>query len=191
MYKFKIIIIGDSSTGKTNILTKYRYGLFDLDSKSTIGIDYIFINTKLNDNDFKIVLWDTSGQERFRSITASYYRGCHAVLYVSSIDNEDSVNNYNNWIKELERYQSDALQYFVLNKIDLYDHPNYDKILTQFNNLEQKNKFLISAKSGLNIENMFNTIIQDLYNIHKDNENLIEYTIDEIPIKNNNKKCCI
>ena len=82
---FKIVIIGDTYVGKTNILSRYISNEFDPNSNSTIGVELTTKTYNFDNNDVKVQIWDTAGQEKYRSITSSYYKGAQGCLLVYDI----------------------------------------------------------------------------------------------------------
>ena len=89
----KVIIIGDSGVGKSNILLRYASDSFVENHMATIGLNYVFKIEKIDDIRLKMQLWDTAGQDKFKTITRSYYRNSHGVLVVFSLDDRDSFNS--------------------------------------------------------------------------------------------------
>lgn len=119
---FKIIIIGDSGVGKTNILSRYIKNSFSFDTRSTVGVE--FGANKIEVNGFKVKnqIWDTAGQERYRSITSTYYKGAKGALVVYDISKRDSYDNINKWINELRMNgDKDVIIVMVGNKSDCID----------------------------------------------------------------------
>ncbi len=97
----KVIIIGDSGVGKTNVLTRYCEGIFKDSYVATIGVDFKIKVLNIDDTRVKLQMWDTAGQERFRNITTTYFKGAAGIILVYSIDNYDSFRNINNWMKQI------------------------------------------------------------------------------------------
>jgi len=98
----KVIIVGDSGVGKTNLLTKYCDNEFEDAYVATIGIDFKLKMVKLGHTNIKLQIWDTAGQERFRNITQTYFRGANAIILAYEINNRKSFNSINTWIKQIE-----------------------------------------------------------------------------------------
>ena len=162
---FKIVLIGDSAVGKTNILSKYLTDQFDPESKSTVGVEFGTKNFKVDNNIVKVQIWDTAGQERYRSITNAYYKGAKGALVAYDITNKNSFENLDRWISDLKTNGDDNISIILLgNKTDLEDK----RVITT---VEGKNKaefykcfFLeTSALNGSNIEKAFNELIMDVY----------------------------
>ena len=98
----KVIIIGDSGVGKTNLLTKFCDGVFRDSYVATIGVDFKLKTIQLEDAKVKLQIWDTAGQERFRNITQTYYKGAAGIILAYAVNNKQSFKNINSWIKQIE-----------------------------------------------------------------------------------------
>lgn len=98
----KVIIIGDSGVGKTNILTRYCEGIFKESYVATIGVDFKIKLIQHEDKKVKLQIWDTAGQERFKNITQTYYKGAAGIILVYAINNIESFRNLNSWIRQIE-----------------------------------------------------------------------------------------
>ena len=170
---FKIVLIGDTSVGKTNILSKYLTDEFDPESKATVGVEFGTKNFKIENNIVKVQIWDTAGQERYRSITNAYYKGAKGALLVYDITNKKSFDNLDRWISDLKINGDEKISIVLLgNKSDL---ESQRVISTE----EGKNKAELfkfafmetSALNGNNIEKAFDELIKEVY---KDNHELFE-----------------
>ena len=102
-YLFKLVIVGDSGVGKSNIFMRFIHDEFNQDSKATIGVEFSAKNVTVKDKIIKTQVWDTAGQERFRALAKSYYRGAVGALIVYDITNYDSLQNAKRWLKEVKR----------------------------------------------------------------------------------------
>uniref|UniRef100_A0A8C7XDE1 small monomeric GTPase n=1 Tax=Oryzias sinensis TaxID=183150 RepID=A0A8C7XDE1_9TELE len=99
-YMFKLLIIGNSSVGKTSFLFRYADDSFSNSFVSTVGIDFKVKTVYRNDKRIKLQIWDTAGQERYRTITTAYYRGAMGFILMYDITNEDSFNAVQDWYVE-------------------------------------------------------------------------------------------
>jgi small GTP-binding protein len=97
----KIIIIGDSGVGKTNLLTKYCNGVFQDSYVATIGVDFKLKTVEIDNCKVKLQIWDTAGQERFRNITQTYFKGAAGIILTYAINSKQSFRNINTWIKQV------------------------------------------------------------------------------------------
>jgi len=165
-YLFKIVLVGDSGVGKTNIMTKFSRNVFSQTSKATIGVDFASKSLSIDDKHIKIQLWDTAGQERYRAITSSYYRNSSGIMLVYDITDENTFANCTKWLNELKpNISHDAPIILVGNKNDVLYHRNVDTDraaeYAKTNNL----MFIeTSALDGHNIDKAFITLAQHIYN---------------------------
>ena len=122
-YIFKVLLIGDAGVGKSSILLRFTDDSFEEQMASTIGVDFRVKTVTLGGKTVKLTIWDTAGQERFRTLTSSYYRGCHGVILVYDVNERESFTHLQQWLEELELYST--TQHFVKllvgNKIDVKD----------------------------------------------------------------------
>jgi small GTP-binding protein len=167
---FKVVLIGDTSVGKTNILSKYLTNDFDPDSKATVGVEFGTKNFKIEDNIVKVQIWDTAGQERYRSITNAYYKGAKGSLLVYDITNPKTFESIDRWLSDLKVNGDENISVVLLgNKSDLESDR---KVSTQQG--KEKAEFYklafleTSALNGNNIDKAFNELITDVYKNHHD-----------------------
>ena len=167
---FKVVLIGDTSVGKTNILSKYLTNDFDPDSKATVGVEFGTKNFKIEDNIVKVQIWDTAGQERYRSITNAYYKGAKGSLLVYDITNPKTFENIDRWLSDLKVNGDENISVVLLgNKSDLESDR---KVSTQQG--KEKAEFYklafleTSALNGNNIDKAFSELITDVYKNHHD-----------------------
>ncbi len=115
-----VVLIGDSGVGKSNLLSRFTRNEFNLDSKSTIGVEFATRSIQVDTKTIKAQIWDTAGQERYRAITSAYYRGAVGALMVYDISKHQTYDNVTRWLKEL-RDHADANIVIMLvgNKSDL------------------------------------------------------------------------
>ena len=156
-YLFKYIIIGDAAVGKSNLLLRYAHGQFKDEYQLTIGVEFGAKNISIKDKIYRIQIWDTAGQENFRSITRAYYKNSVCALVVYDITNRDSFNNISNWIEDCKN-QSPKTIFMVLvgNKSDLSDK----RVISIEEGRELAEKynmifFETSAKTGDNVDLIF------------------------------------
>ena len=120
-YLFKIVLIGDSGVGKSNLLLRFTRNEFNLESKTTIGVEFATKTiTAANNQLIKSQIWDTAGQERYRAITNAYYRGAVGALLVYDITSQVSFDNAHKWLKELKENADQGIVVMLVgNKADL------------------------------------------------------------------------
>ena len=156
-YLLKYIIIGDAAVGKSNLLLRYVHGQFKPEYQLTIGVEFGAKNIEIDSKMFRIQIWDTAGQENFRSITRAYYKNSVCALVVYDISSRDSFNNVMSWIEDC-RNQSPKTIFIVLvgNKCDLEDKRQVT--YEEGKELADKNELLFfesSAKDGINVDDIF------------------------------------
>ena len=162
-FLYKILLLGDSSVGKTCFLLRYTENTFQEIHMSTIGLDYKLKNVQMEDGKMvKIQIWDTAGQDRFRSITKNYYKGAHGIILLYDVTNKNSFNNVRNWIGQIKEEVSEKVSIILVgNKVDDEEHrvvqtEEGEKIANEFKLMF----FECSAKSGINIDTTFNELIK-------------------------------
>ena len=119
-YLFKLLLIGNSSVGKSSLLVRFVDDIWEENFVPTIGVDFKLKTLEIDGKKVKLQIWDTAGQERFKNITASYYRGGNGVLVVYDITDRDSFNNLNSWLIEIEKNANkNVFKLLIGNKNDL------------------------------------------------------------------------
>ncbi|XP_031723150.1 RAB11a, member RAS oncogene family, like [Anarhichas minor] len=166
-YLFKVVLIGDSGVGKSNLLSRFTRNEFNLESKSTIGVEFATRSIQVEGKTVKAQIWDTAGQERYRAITSAYYRGAVGALLVYDIAKHLTYENAERWLKELQDHaDSNIVIMLVGNKSDLRHlravPTDEAKALAEKHGLS----FLeTSALDSSNVELAFQTILTAIYNI--------------------------
>ena len=162
-YLVKTLVVGDSGVGKSCLLQRFSKGEFDEHYYSTIGVDFEIKTLNLGAGKVvKLQIWDTAGQERFRTITAAYYRGAHAVLLVCDVSNPDSFHNLPRWLKEIRTHAGDEVQVFlVANKVDTRSRLVEETELRNFADKCQLPYIETSAKRDLNVDKVFENVATD------------------------------
>jgi Ras-related protein Rab-11A len=116
---FKVVLIGDSGVGKSNILSRYIKDEFSIDTKTTVGVEFGCKRIEINDLRIKAQIWDTAGQERYKSITNAYYKGSKGAMIVYDITRRDTFDNVDRWLSELKaNADSDVTIIIIGNKSD-------------------------------------------------------------------------
>ena len=164
----KIIFIGDPSVGKSSILSRFYDDKFDLEYQPTIGLDFQHKNFEINGNTIKIYLYDTAGQEKFKSLIPMYIRDANIILIVYDISVKESFTNTEQWFKETQDLKrKDAILVLVGNKKDLEEKRQVTT--KEAEDYATHNGFLfkeVSAKSGEGIEDLFySEIFQEINKI--------------------------
>ena len=173
----KILILGDSSVGKTSLLLKYVEGYFPLIYVATIGVEYKVKTININGNDINLHIWDTAGQERFRSITQNFMKGADGIIYVYDITQKNSFHNLKTWIKESEQATEGFKKIIVGNKRDLENDRAVDKeFFKNFCDTNGLTGLEISAKTGINVSECFEILAKSIIGDKTKDELLMTYT---------------
>ncbi|CAK7348942.1 unnamed protein product [Dovyalis caffra] len=177
-YLFKIVIIGDSAVGKSNLLSRYARNEFNLHSKATIGVEFQTQSMEIDGKEVKAQIWDTAGQERFRAVTSAYYRGAVGALIVYDISRRTTFDSIGRWLDELKRIvlfvsnvdeeahsDTTVARMLVGNKCDLENIR--DVSVEEGKSLaEAEGLFFIetSALDSTNVKKAFEIVIREIYN---------------------------
>ncbi|VDM10545.1 unnamed protein product [Wuchereria bancrofti] len=161
-YMFKLLIIGNSSVGKTSFLFRYCDDSFTSAFVSTVGIDFKVKTVFRGDKRVKLQIWDTAGQERYRTITTAYYRGAMGFILMYDITNEESFNSVQDWCTQIKTYSWENAQVVLVgNKCDMDDERvvscERGKQLADQLGLEF---FETSAKENINVKAVFEKLVE-------------------------------
>ena len=180
--KLKLLIIGDSSVGKTSMLLSYTDNYFPESHLATIGVEYKVKEIETDKYNISLQIWDTAGQERFRSITKSFFRNTNGIIFVYDVTCRKSFQSVKEWIKDSELHDTGFEKILCGNKIDLKEkrEVNFDE-LEEFGMKKKIEVMEISAKERININDAFQKIINLILSNKADKE-----IIDEFGNKNNN-----
>ena len=163
---FKIIVIGDSGVGKSSLTTKATKNIFEEAYNATVGFEFFTFNIRINEKIVKLQIWDTCGQELYRSLITNFYRNSSLAIIVYAVNQKNSFENIEMWLRELRTHSNpDAKVFLIGNKIDLI---NQRVISTEegqsFSKSNKLNKFIeASAKSGINAQQIFIEAARLLY----------------------------
>ena len=202
---FKIIIIGDCGVGKSSLSLRATKNEFIESYKTTIAFEFYIFNIKINNLNINLQIWDTCGQEEYRSLISSFYKNSSLAIIVYAIDNITSFNNVDSWIKDLKQYSNPNIKIILIgNKNDLND-----KRQIEFEKGNQFAKdynldlfFETSAKSGFNVQNILIDAAKILYleymeyvniktNLSKEKKIVIHKKENGNEDERNKKKCCL
>ncbi|KAK4438381.1 Ras-related protein RABA2a [Sesamum alatum] len=166
-YLFKVVLIGDSGVGKSNLLSRFTRNEFCLESKSTIGVEFATRTLQVEGRTVKAQIWDTAGQERYRAITSAYYRGALGALLVYDVTKPTTFENVSRWLKELRDHaDSNIVIMLIGNKTDL---KHLRAVATEdaqgFAEREGLSFIETSALEATNVEKAFQTILSEIYRI--------------------------
>lgn len=164
-YLFKVVLIGDSGVGKSNLLSRFTRNEFNLETKSTIGVEFATRSIEADGKTIKAQIWDTAGQERYRAITSAYYRGAVGALLVYDISKSLTFKNVERWLSELRENASGNICIMLVgNKCDLR-HLREVPTETAKEFAEKNGLFFIetSALDASNVDLAFQTILTEIY----------------------------
>eukprot|EP01018_Ginkgo_biloba_P031592 Gb_05955 [translate_table: standard] len=164
-YLFKVVLIGDSGVGKSNLLSRFTRNEFTLESKSTIGVEFATRSINLDGKMIKAQIWDTAGQERYRAITSAYYRGAVGALLVYDITRHVAFENVERWLRELQDHtDKNIVVMLVANKSDLR---HLRAVSTEDGQAfaEREGLYFIetSALESTNVENAFKQVLTHIH----------------------------
>ena len=186
---YKVLLLGDSTVGKTCVLLKYTDKIFQETHMMTIGLDYRLKVMQLQSGkEVKLQIWDTAGQDRFRSITKNYYKGSHGIILIYDVTSLKTFENVKSWVSQIHEEISDKVViYLVGNKIDMDDERKVQTEEGQKLAEEFGVPFVeTSAKSGVKIDNIFSDITE---RIDKEFGN-IQKVRKNISYQAPGRKCC-
>ena len=188
---FKIIVIGDSGVGKSCLTTKATKNIFEESYNATVGFEFFNYNIKIEDKIIRLQIWDTCGQELYRSLITNFYRNSSLAVVVYAVNQRETFEDVDMWLRELRKNSNPDVKVFIIgNKVDLVDERTVTK--EEGEAFVKKNKlgkyFEASAKTGINTQEIFIDAAMILY------QNYLKYNtyLNEIPDiedkKNNNNK---
>ena len=206
-YNFKIVIIGDAGVGKSCLINRAAKGKFTSDYSPTLGFEFQSFSTNIENKIIKLQVWDTCGQEVYRSLISNFYRNSSLAMMVYSINSKESFLNINRWLKEIKINSNPDIKIILIgNKADLENER--EVTYEEAKKYKEENQILYfeetSAKTGLNAKKVFEESAKILYSEHKNyllnaknkgNIKKIDKN-DNIPKKLNNPekrgsgKCC-
>ena len=199
-YKLKVVIVGDSGVGKSNLIKRFTSNEFNANSKATVGVEFLSKSYKINDKIFKIEMWDTAGQERYKSITSAYYKGAKGALLVYDTTSGESFENISKWLSEIkEKTNKETKLILIGNKIDLKDSKVVSTELALAKAKEWGMPLMeTSAKDATNVKEAFHDLLKEMYfelnktlqmveNKKLESNNAVQLDVNE---KKKKKGCC-
>ena len=172
----KIIIIGDTSVGKTSLMKRFIEGFYNDKTLSTIGIELFKKEVSIQDKQYIMKIWDTCGQERFRSISKNYYHNAHGIMLVFDVNNKGSFEHLSEWTESINQNISNKNTPLVIvaNKCDLA-HIITDKEIEEYSNKNNVKVFRTSAKDNISVEETFLYLGEEIIKkgVYKENKNAV------------------
>lgn len=175
-HMFKILIIGNSSVGKTSFLFRYADNSFTSAFVSTVGIDFKVKTVVRREKRIKLQIWDTAGQERYRTITTAYYRGAMGFILMYDVTNEESFASVQDWVTQIKTYSWDNAQVILVgNKSDI----QAERIISTERGQQLADQlglefFETSAKDNINVQEVFDRLVDVICDKMTNNRSEIE-----------------
>jgi len=184
---FKIVIIGDSGVGKTNLIGRYLKNEYKEDSKATVGVEFGEKKYEINGLKIKAQIWDTAGQERYRAITSMYYKGAKGGLIVFDLSSKSTFQNVEKWFNEIKKTADPTINLILIgNKSDLKDKRQISTEEGENKAKEMNVAYLeTSALNADNVDKAFDLLIQEI--TKKMKKEIEEEEYEENDIHDDNK----
>ena len=192
---YKILLLGDCAVGKSCLLLRYCENSFQESHLATIGLDFRLKTITLENNrKIRIQIWDTAGEDRFRSITRNYYKGAHGIVLIYDVTDQQSFQHIKDWVDKIkEESKEGVIIYLVGNKIDLIDK----RIITNADGKKLSEEIKIkyyetSAKDSIGVNEVFENLVKDMDNFYSEQhqEEMETIHIDKKDKKKIKLRCC-
>jgi small GTP-binding protein len=192
---YKILLLGDCAVGKSCLLLRYCENSFQESHLATIGLDFRLKTITLENNrKIRIQIWDTAGEDRFRSITRNYYKGAHGIVLIYDVTDQQSFQHIKDWVDKIkEESKEGVIIYLVGNKIDLIDK----RIITNADGKKLSEEIKIkyyetSAKDSIGVNEVFENLVKDMDNFYSEQhqEEMETIHIDKKDKKKRKLRCC-
>ena len=203
--KYKLIVIGDENVGKTSIINRFKSNQFTGEYEPTVGLDFQSMSLYIDDQNVTLLLYDTAGQEKYRSLIPLYTKDAHIIFLIYDISNYDSFTNVEKWYDSLSNVnKEEAIFFLVGNKVDLVEERKVKE--EEGKELADQHNFIfqeMSALTGDGIQDLFmnklltqirtHLLNKDKFNQEQEEENLrlkLQGSSEKILRNQKNKKCC-
>jgi len=169
---FKFLIVGDGAVGKTSIVRRMCHNTFSDNTEETVGVEFMPLTMNIDKSSVKLQIWDTAGQEQYRSLGRAYYRNAVGVLLVFSYDDHSSFEHLDQWLTDVRTLCHQHAQILLVgNKCDLSDHRRVTSSeIEQFISTFEVDFIELSAKNNLNVEQAFYTLTRNVLQAVVSNE---------------------
>jgi Ras-related protein Rab-1A len=173
--KCQLLIISDSTVGKTSILSRFANGTFNSNYLATVGLDNFTKDETIDDKNVRIKIWDTAGQERYKALTKGFFRNAEGIMIVYDVTNQESFENLKNWIQSIkDNMGNDFLEripvVIIGNKIDSDEREIKTEDAESFCKQQNYPYFETSAKTGENIDNTIRFLVKKVIDVNSDNK---------------------
>ena len=190
--KCQIVLVGDSTVGKTSLLLKYTNGSYSEDNLATVGLDFITKDEIINEKTIRVKIWDTAGQERYKSLTQGFFRLANGAIIVFDVSNNDSFVNLKYWVSALRNFFN--LNQTVFNVIIVGNKIDKEREVSQedANNFAKENGityFEVSAKTGEGVKESFIYIVNKCVQSKEEKAEEMYYRKIDIKEEKEKKKC--
>ena len=186
----ELLIIGDQNVGKSNFIFRFTENKFSESHQATIGMDVKVKNITIDNKVYKIQIFDTSGQEVYKSISRNYYLRVQGILLMFDLTNRFSFQNLENWIKEIYNVRDKVPLIIIGNKCDLEKQIEVnDDVVKKFGEKINASYYKTSAKNGKNIDKAIVNFVKQIIDLDITNKDKT-YILDGSSIINEKKKCC-
>ena len=192
----KILLLGDLNSGKSCLLLRFADQNCHQTYISTIGVDFKIRTVEIGNKTVKLQIWDTAGQEKFRTITSSYYRGAQGIIVVFSVTNEQTFRGVEGWFQEIERYACENVNKMLIgNKCDDIEKRVVDyNVAKAYADRKEVPYLEVSTKNGTNVETAFMTLTEEIVKRMEQDKRFAQnnntVSLNSSPKKTANKSTC-
>ena len=171
--KCQLLIIGDSTVGKTSILNKFANGTFNANYLATVGLDNITKDETIDGKNIRIKIWDTAGQERYKALTKGFFNNAEGIMIVFDVTNNETYDNLKNWIQSIQNFMGNKMEEIPIiiigNKIDCEEREVKTEDAESFCKEKNYPYFETSAKTGENIDKTIKFLVKKVIDSNTDN----------------------
>ena len=190
-FNCKVVLLGDTAVGKSCLTVRFVRNEYSEFQEPTIGAAFLAKNLDYQGKKLKLEIWDTAGQERYRSLAPMYYRGAKAAVVVYDITKKDTLNGAKSWITELQNKQTGCVIVLVGNKFDLNEERNI--VASDVKEYARDHDLIhieASAKTGHNVEEIFNIICKEILAQPLEDENTMTVHPEIVTMYSKSNNCC-